>query len=586
MKRNGNLILLTACFFCCLSACQKAFREKDPASVLLSKENQDNLALMEDSLVSGYINDDFSKMDTLNWNAPAGRLENGKMAATMWLQNATVPYYRGDFSRKNGLTINKDNYPVIAIKMRKPPKSNFFFDTNLGSYNNRNNNHTVIKQPDGSNIYYWDLRNGGLGTNPVPGGDVFLWRFQFKLAEVELTQAQLAAGDIGYTVSWIKSFRSVEDMRAKLNIPPPTPYSFDKQFKHPGLLHSKADLNRIRSLVLDQKPQAYACYQLLQNDYHSHSDYLLRGPFTYFTRDNNVYVDGVRGGSVKALVERDVLGAYYNALMWYITGDTLHARKSVQILDAYANKAVGIVGGDAQLNGLYGFLLANAGEIMRYTYDKWPETSAIQLGKMLQTAFYPTLRNFSPASHGNWDIICMKALMAIAVYTDDAAMVNKVVTYFYHGEGNGSIDQYIVSDAGQLQESNRDQAHSMLALGSLAELCEIAEHQGIPLYAASANAIMRGYEYTAAYNLGNTVSFRTWYDYHERNYKDYTPEHISDNARGSFRAVFEMAYNHYVTQKGLSMPYTEQVLQHIRPEGAPAWADNPGYGTLLFNRWE
>ena len=585
MKMIAKLLPGLLSLMISFTACKKNRLANDPES--LSAAVNSNTApelMLVDTTLPGYINDDFSKMDTLNWNAPSGRLENGKLAATMWLQNATVPYYRGDFGRKNGLVINKANFPVIAIKMRKPPRSNFFFDTNLGSYNNRNNNHTVIKQPDGSNIYYWDLRYGGLGNAPVPDGNVPLWRFQFKMAEVELTRAQLAAGDIGYAVSWIKSFRSVEDMRAQLNIPTPPAYSFNKKFKHPGLLHSKADLNRIRSLVLEQKPDAYACYQLLKNDYRSRYDYQLRGPFTYFTRDNNVTVDGLRGGAVKGLVERDVLGAYYNALMWYITKDTLHARKSVQILDAYANKAIGIVGADAELNGLYGFILANAGEIIRYTYDQWPEAAAVQFGKMLQQAFYPTLRNFRPYAHGNWDIICMKALMSIAVYTEDVDMLNRVVTYFYHGEGNGSINQYVVSDAGQLQESNRDQPHTTLALGCLSELCEIAEHQGIPLYEASNNAIMRGYEYTAAYNLGNDVPFRTWYDYHER-YKDYTPEYISARST-NFRSVFEIAYNHYVVKKGLSMPYTVQVLQQLRPEKAPAGADNPGYGTLLFNRWE
>ena len=55
---------------------------------------------------------------------------------------------------------------------------------------------------------------------------------------------------------------------------------------------------------------------------------------------------------------------------------------------------------------------------------------------------------------------------------------------------------------------------------------------------------------------------------------------ISDDDRGKFRPVFEIAYNHYVTRKGLEMPYTQQVISRISPEGDAMWCDHPGYGTI------
>ncbi len=200
------------------------------------------------------------------------------------------------------------------------------------------------------------------------------------------------------------------------------------------------------------------------------------------------------------------------------------------------------------------------------TYSAWPVEKQQQCATMLEQVFYPVLQNFKPCSHGNWDIICMKALMAIAIYSNDTNMFNRVVTYFYHGEGNGSIDNYVLTAAGQLQESNRDQPHVMLALGSMAELAEMGIKQGVDLYSASGNAILRGYEY-AKYNLGNTVDYQTAYDYCEKNYSDYTPEAISANGRGQFRPVFEIAYNHYVVRKGLQMPWTLQVMKATGPEG-------------------
>ncbi len=223
-----------------------------------------------------------------------------------------------------------------------------------------------------------------------------------------------------------------------------------------------------------------------------------------------------------------------------------------------------------------------AAEIMRSVYPSWPAVKVLQCQNMLKSVFYPVMGNFKPCSHGNWDIICMKALMGIAIFTEDVTMFNKTVNYYYYGEGNGSIKNYVLSDAGQLQESNRDQPHVMLAIGSLAELAEMALKQGVDLYSANNNAILRGYEYTSQYNLGMDVPYQTSYDYCEKNYQDYTPTAISSNGRGELRSVFEIAYNHYVYRKGLTMPQTMAVLGRMGAEGAPFGADNPGYGSLLF----
>jgi hypothetical protein len=532
----------------------------------------------------GLLNDDFSSGNTYNWVAStagaSGSLVNGQLVITMAIQSSGK--YRGDFRKDGGVTFHAGNYPIVAIRFKKPPASNFFFDTNLGSYNNTNNNGTKIPMDTG-NIYYWDLSTGKLGTTTLSTtAPTTLSLFQFKLADVVLTQAELAANDISFEIDWVKTFRSVNELRSYAGIVNPPAFEFTGTFSHPGLLHNATDLARIKDLVTRQVARPFESYKLLQANTKSSASYVKGGPFTYLTRDASLTIDGVGGGTVKDRVESDFLAAYYNALMWTITGNVANAQKSVEILDAYANKTIGIIGADAELNGLYGFILANAAEIMRYTYTGWPQANVQQCQNMLRSVFYPTLQNFKPCAHGNWDIICMKALMSIAIFSDDTAMFNKVVNYFYYGEGNGSIDNYVLTDAGQLQESNRDQPHTMLAIGSLAELSEMALKQGVDLYKASNNAIMRGFEYTSKYNLGNTVPFQTSYEFCEKNYQDYTPEAISANGRGSFRAVFEIAYNHYFYRKGLPMPYTLEVEAAMGPEGAPFGADNPGYGSLLF----
>lgn len=533
---------------------------------------------------TGLLNDDFSTGSTNNWKAATsgatGQVVNGRFVVTMALQSSGK--YRGDFQKAGGVTFNRSTYPIVAIKFTKPPRCNYFFDSNLGSFNGTNNNATKIASASGS-IYYWDLSKGTLGTSILSeGSSTTLTSFQFKIADVVLSSTEVAANDIQFEVDWIKTFTSAEELRSYVGVNNPPSFSFAGQFVHPGLLHNMADLERMKGAVANKFGRPYLSYQLLQGSNRSSASYNMAGPYQFLTRDATVTVNGVGGGAVKNGVEADFLAAYYNALMYSITGNEAHAQKSVQIIDAYAATSTAIIGVDAELNGLYGFMLANAAELMRATYSAWPVEKQQQCATMLKQVFYPVLQNFKPCSHGNWDIICMKALMAIAIYSNDTSMFNRVVTYFYHGEGNGSIDNYVISAAGQLQESNRDQPHVMLALGSMAELAEMGIKQGIDLYSASGNALLRGYEYTAKYNLGQTVDYQTAYDYCEKNYSDYTPEAISSNGRGQFRSVFEIAYNHYVVRKGLQMPWTLQVMSTTGPEGAPAGADNPGYGSLFF----
>ena len=64
-----------------------------------------------------------------------------------------------------------------------------------------------------------------------------------------------------------------------------------------------------------------------------------------------------------------------------------------------------------------------------------------------------------------------------------------------------------MNEEGQCQESGRDQQHTQLGLGHLAEACEVAWNQGLDLYGESDNRLLKGFEYTARYNLDQDVPF-------------------------------------------------------------------------------
>lgn len=96
-------------------------------------------------------------------------------------------------------------------------------------------------------------------------------------------------------------------------------------FAHPGLNHSRADLERMKEKVLaKEKPwidgwDALCAFRDAQSDFKASPKPSLGG------------TDGTRQRA-----SRDAMAAYYNILRWYVTGDEAHARCAVDILNAWS----------------------------------------------------------------------------------------------------------------------------------------------------------------------------------------------------------------------------------------------------------
>jgi len=349
-----------------------------------------------------------------------------------------------------------------------------------------------------------------------------------------------------------------------------------KSFVHPGILHSRESLDHIFEVVTKKTMPEYGSYELLKNHPCASAQYKMNGPFRVISRDGQY-------AYTKSKMEADFSAAYLNALMWIATKDESHARKTLEILGAYADslKLIPATNDAPLLVGLEGMKIVNAMEILRYTYKGMTHEQMGKINKMITTIFLPVCETFYKTkayTNGNWGPIVTKTYISAAIYLDNKAMYNKAIDFYYNANDNGTIQNYISGTTGQVQESGRDQGHSQLGIGALATVCEIAYNQGDDLYSAFDNRLLKGFEYVARYNLGDdNVPFTTWKDVTGR-YSDWTL--ISDKSRGRFIPVYEMVYNHYVRIKGLSMPYTEQVIKRIRPEGYDR--DQPAFGTLLF----
>jgi hypothetical protein len=343
-----------------------------------------------------------------------------------------------------------------------------------------------------------------------------------------------------------------------------------QEFVHPGLLQSRADLDRMRLMVAKGVEPWKSGFDALGRSPQSQLSYVPRGYFAEVGRNPSVHnVD----------FDMDANASYQCAIMWSITGNQAYADKSRQIIVGWADALTTVSGTDAVLMaGLGPFKMVNAAEILRYTDPKWSASDSLQCESMFKSAIYPVLKGFALFANGNWDTAAVKTVMAIGVFCNDRAIYESALRYYVAGAGDGRLTHYVYED-GQCQESGRDQAHTQLGLGHLGDCCEIAWNQGLDLYGFADNRLLKGFEYTAQYNLGNNVPFTPDLD---RTGK-YAHDVISAQGRGTFRPIFEQIYNHYVNCMGLAAPFTQQVAAQIRPEGAAQDSDHPGYGTLLYS---
>ena len=266
--------------------------------------------------------------------------------------------------------------------------------------------------------------------------------------------------------------------------------------------------------------------------------YQMAGPYEVVARDGEFR-------HTKVGSERDMRAAFDYAQK----GDSASA---LFIIKAYAHHLQRLDGHDAPLCLIQCYDLVKA-----MTLLKCHQT--VDWRNMVQRAILPTIQQFetnSPYANGNWGAIVNRCRMACAIFLQDSMLYKASIDYFLHGADNGSLPCYI-GETGQCQETGRDQAHVQLGLQALAETCEMAWSQGDDLWGALDNRLLKGFEYTARYNLGYDVPFETWQDCTGL-YCEWTEPGAMQ--RGRIRCIYDAAYEHYTTVKGLKMPYTKKIL--------------------------
>ncbi|WYZ38279.1 hypothetical protein EsH8_III_000193 [Colletotrichum jinshuiense] len=348
------------------------------------------------------------------------------------------------------------------------------------------------------------------------------------------------------------------------------------EFVHPGIWHTHEDLERIRNGVLEGRDPWASTYEDFSKDSYSQATYEMKGPKAVISR-----------GSVSnySSFTSDSRAAWQNALMWYITRDDAHWNRSTTILDGWGSALVDIIGTDRSLLiGLEGDLFVNAAEIMRWE-GNWKEAGARwQGGSGFSIQLYWLFsRQSIPIGQANYGMASIKALLSFAVYLDDVTLYNYAVNEYLNNPCAGLYSMF-EPETGQNSESGRDQSHAMTGIGWAAQAARVAQSQGSDLYSQGDNLLLKGAEYTAKFNLNQTVAYDPkWYRC-EAVLVNGPWAAISQDKRGvtASNPMWDIIYYQYLVKRGLEAPWTDKAKTTVGPEGRLTGSDHPSWGGLIW----
>ncbi|WP_405620829.1 alginate lyase family protein [Streptomyces sp. NBC_00076] len=365
-------------------------------------------------------------------------------------------------------------------------------------------------------------------------------------------------------------------------------------YTHPGMLHNAGDINRAKVRVAAGDDPWLSGWNKLTANSHSQSTWTPRATATI-----------IRGGDGQnyGLLYNDIAAAYQNALRWRVGGTEANAQCAARILNAWATTLTTVTGNADRFlaAGIYGWQFANAAELMR----DYPAFDLGAFQEMMTKVFYPLNNQFLTGHNdacitnywANWDLCNMASVLAIGILNEDSAKYDQAVTYFKSGAGNGSIAHavpYLYTDAdgyalGQWQESGRDQGHTMMGMGQMGAICEMAWNQGDDLYSYDSRRFMKAAQYVAKYNLNMDVPFTTYTWGTGQSCAQSSQTVVSSASRGQVRPVWAMLHYHYNRRVGLDDKYISQMCFSVAPEGGggdygtdSGGYDQLGFGTLMF----
>ena len=382
------------------------------------------------------------------------------------------------------------------------------------------------------------------------------------------------------------------------------------EYTHPGLLHTTADITRVKGL-LTTEPFASAYARLEAQSGGSAAgavEWLKRMDKTNW---ESTYPD--YGNFSRAATDAKL--AYELALRYQLKGSTAAATAAVNILNDWATNCKGVLRLDGYTNSIpdpneyllciQAYQFANAAELLR-GYTGWAADDFTAFKSWMRETFGKLAYEFLTTHHGsanalhywlNWDLAALTAMYSVGVLCDDKGLVDFALDYVNNGTGTGNVANAIVAThddpdssetLAQCQESGRDQGHSTLDVTLMGVFCQMAQSQGTDLWTPY-NALEMA-EYVGKYNLkdandnfiysADKVPFTTY------NTSEVNHTAISADGRGTVRPSWEV-FHAYARNNDKSDIYTKQWVDYMRQLNAYGEAegtstDELGFGTLMF----
>ena len=381
-------------------------------------------------------------------------------------------------------------------------------------------------------------------------------------------------------------------------------------YTHPGLLHTAADITRVKDL-LTTEPFASAYARL-----EAQSGGTAAGAVEYLKRMDkgnweSTYPD--YGNFSRAATDAKL--AYELALRYQLKNSTAAANAAVAILNDWATNCKGILRLDGYTNNIpdpneyllciQAYQFANAAELLR-GYTGWNDDDFTAFKTWMRETFGKLAYEFLTTHHGNsnalhywlnWDLAALTAMYSVGVLCDDKALVDFALDYVNNGAGTGNVANAIVAThsdpdsnetLAQCQESGRDQGHSTLDVTLLGVFCQMAQSPGTDRWTSYKALEMA--EYVGKYNLkdadDNFIYAESKVPFSTYNNGDVNHTAISADQRGTVRPSWEL-FHAYARNNDKSDIYTKQWVDYMRQLNAYGEAegtstDELGFGTLMF----
>ena len=390
------------------------------------------------------------------------------------------------------------------------------------------------------------------------------------------------------------------------------PLSVAGNFTHPGLLHTAADIERVKAnLSVEPFKSAYAQLESTSAATPAGASEILK------RMDQANWAETYADYGNFSHAAKDAQLAYQLALRYQLKGSNAAANAAVAILNDWATNCKGVlrISGKNYTNNspdpneyllcIQAYQFANAAELLR-DYTGWQAADFIKFKEWMRSTFADLAYQFLENHHGNenalhywlnWDLAALTAMYSVGVLCDDQSLVDYALNYTTNGTGTGNVANAIIATAqdpdsqetlAQCQESGRDQGHATLDVTLLGAFCQMAQSQGTDLFTPYKALEMA--EYVAKYNLKNDAGAFAYTEadlpFTAYNYNEGEHTAISSDARGTVRPSYEL-FNAYAVKNDKAGRYVQQMSEWARRQNAYGEATNSstdelGFGTLMY----